>query len=290
MRICFLKFAKENKLITLLLFLSMISLGIGLYLLFVKSENLYLNSNNDGFVSAFFSLTGVFAFFSALYYQIKEYKNQLQEMKLSVEAQTKSSEALNGQNSIMIRQNSMNSAFALIDYLNEFKKNNSVKNNIDEPLSIIQDACYLKWKHLDFINNANKEQVYSDFSCYILNIVNDVFSSCKQHFYISRLVTMAYNVLYFIDQNGETLDQKYFKALFLSQLNTEETVLIRLSNFIQFGFGQYDNLEWDYHCTSETINWLLKFESHNHIYTGVIEISEFTNRFEKFRQQAFLKN
>lgn len=119
------------------------------------------------FLSALFSLAGVFIFSAALVYQIKEFQLQQVELKKSVEAQTNNSKALEEQRKIMLEQKANE---FLLGITNQFisyatnDRNKSVLNNYFEHLSSY--LFYINKFDLTLRQN-NPQKTYNEFSSYI---------------------------------------------------------------------------------------------------------------------------
>lgn len=78
---------------------------------------------DSDFIGAWFALAGVFIFAATLFYQIKEYKLQIEELKKSVEAQTNTSKALEEQKDIQKLSQFESTFFNLLRNQQEIAKN-----------------------------------------------------------------------------------------------------------------------------------------------------------------------
>lgn len=85
-----------------------------------RSTVKFIDSN---FIGSWFALAGVFIFAATLFYQIKEYKLQIEELKKSVEAQTNTSKALEDQKDIQKLSQFESTFFNLLRNQQEITKN-----------------------------------------------------------------------------------------------------------------------------------------------------------------------
>lgn len=255
---------------------------LAIVIAFVDLKQIHIKETNDGYVSGIFSLVGILLYFTALMYQIKEYKLQVDELKKSVLAQTKSSEALDEQKRILIEQNINSLIFGMIQHFNDFKQRNETQVVIDDLVNFYQGTFALQWKNnLDL--RLNKSELNEKFAMDIKGIFSRTISKHKSFSIFHRYIQFIYNILYIIDQNKSNLSKDYFTPLFHSQLNVNETVILYLSNLVDIGMPFYDNLHWSYNTSEEIVNTIINYNEIN-IDFSEIDIEVLTKQFQELKQ------
>ncbi|NOZ45842.1 MAG: hypothetical protein GXO79_03580 [Chlorobi bacterium] len=264
---------------------SVIFIITGIIIAFIDLSTYCIYIKNDGYVGAFFSLSGIVLYFTALMYQIKEYKLQVIELRKSVEAQTKSSEALENQKNILIEQNTNNLIFGMINSFNNFKKQNNTQSLIDNLAIHFQMIFALVWR--DNLNN-NKRLTRKDLNVKFATDIKRKFSEIiveQPEFLLFRnYISFIYNILYVIDQNSDNLTHNYFKPFFFSQLNTTEYFMICLSNLDEWNMPNYPDFKWGNYETKTIVEIIKKFNKQN-IDFNELDIQILTNEFKEIKQQ-----
>lgn len=266
-----------------LIVFSFILVGFGLVLAFVDLESFGVNNNNHGFVSAIFSLSGIILFFTALIYQIKEYSLQVIELKKSVEAQTKSSEALDEQKRLLLEQNSNSLIFGMIESFNAFKERNKTQQVVDELTDFYISIFAQCWQNNSKELRLNKHELNIKFADDIKEIFNDTIKRHELYHDCETLIQFMYNILYIIDINKPNMTRDNFTPFFFNQLNTKEMVLMYLSNLVDFGMPFYGNLSWTQHTTTKIVD-MVKTYNQVQIDYKEIDISVLTQRFRELKQ------
>ena len=272
-----------KRIIGLTIFFSVIFIITGITLPFIELDG-FIKIKNDGYVSAIFSLSGVFLYFAALMYQIKEYRLQVEELKKSVEAQTKSSEALEEQKRILLEQNTNNLIFGMIESFNKFKSVNNINESINEVIYDFQTVI-INYLPPDLNPITDKQQDFNKSIALLVKHRFEVFIvQNKNYLLLKKYVQFIYNILSLIESNKSNLSNDNFTPFFYSQLNTNETILLYLSNLVETpNMPFYNNLKWDYYITKEIIE---KLKSKKTILCHEsIDITKMTACFNELRQK-----
>ncbi len=262
--------------------LAFFMIAVGIIFAFVNLQTLHINIKNSGFVGAIFSLSGVLLYFTALMYQIKEYQLQVEELRKTVEAQTKSSVALDEQRKILLEQNTNSLIFGMIDNFNSFKQ----KINIEE---LSQGLIgYIQPKFYSLYNELTKEDIdKKDFNIRFARGIKEVFekmvNKSGEFKALKKYMQFAYNVLYLIDQRSKILGEDIFTAFFFSQIGTNETILLYLSNLSVKGMPIYDNLHWGIYDTKEIVDMIKQYNSISCDYS-MLNLEILTEEFNKIKQ------
>lgn len=272
----------SNKGFIALLVAASIFIITGFIFSFINLEAVAIINENSEYVSALFSLSGVILFFAALLYQIKEYKLQVIELRKSVEAQTKSSEALDDQKKILLEQNINNILFGMIDGFNLFKERNDYQTIVNK----WYDECYsilmIRWQELSkspYIDNSEFNILFAKDT---KEWISGLLVNFEKHYELKKYVQFAYNVLYLIDENLSNITRNIFTPFFLSQLNSKEIALIYFSNLVDSGMPRYPNLKWDYHTTSEIFNIINNRTKPNNLQS--LDFNILTQEFNTLKQ------
>lgn len=273
---------KDEVMIKWLVIIAFIIIFISGVIAFIDLEEFCIKDENDGYVAALFSLSGVIIFYSALRYQIKEYKLQVIELKKSVEAQVKSSEALEEQRKLLLEQNSYSFIFGVIKSFNEFKERNEIYKCIDELVGFYQSLYALRWqKNLNNLR-LNKTELNKEFAKEISKFFSDTIYKHHQYELFKQYVQFAYNILYTIDTKI-ILKNDNFLAFFYSQLNKKEMVMLSLANLDSKNMPHFGNLFWE-HITTEGILNLIKKYPHQNIEFDLFDVHILTDEFKKLKQ------
>lgn len=251
--------------VKLLIGVAFLLIVIGIAFAFLDLNNFGIVNNNDGFVTAIFSLSGVLLFFSALMYQIKEYRLQIDELKESVKAQTKSSEALDEQKRILIEQNINNLVFGMINSFNDFRNKNKVQTAIEEILENEQSYYAMRWENNQNELRLNHDELNRQFASDIKIMLTYTIDSYAQFPLLRQYIQFIYNIFFIIDENRAYLSKDYFTSFLHIQLTTNEKIILYLSNLVNTKMPQYENLYWGFYDTQAITNWIKSYEHGKHI-------------------------
>lgn len=255
----------------------------GILIAFIDLKIFCIDLKNDGYVGAIFSLAGILLYFTALMYQIKEYQLQVVELKKSVQAQTKSSEALDEQKRILIEQNNNSLIFGMIESFNDFKERNNIQKVINELVNFYQGILALRWNTL--VNSQlNKVDLNRNFANDIKHIFSDSIVEQKNFSLFNRYVQFVYNILGLIDSCKSRVFQDNFIPFLFNQLNTNETMLLFLSNLVDSEMPYYDNLSWGYYETKDITDIIKKYK-HQNIDFSNLDNKILTEEFNQLKQR-----
>ncbi len=271
----------NKKVINIILILAGLLLLVGIIIAFINLNKLKLESNNSGYVSAIFALSGVLFYFAALMYQIKEYKLQVEELKKSVEAQTKSSEALDEQKRILLEQNSNSLIFGMINSFHLFNERNKMHFIINSLFDYYPKVFALRLQSI-VQQRLSHEELNMKFAQGIQELFSKTIVAREEYTEFKRYIQFVYNILYLIDQNKSNMTKDNFTPFFFSQLNTKETVFIYLANLVDSGLPFYNNLHWSYYTTSDIINMI---KNNKKVYTDFdqLDLNILTTEFQKLK-------
>lgn len=258
---------------------------LGISIAFIDLKVVCVDIKNDGYVAAIFSLSGVILFFSALMYQIKEYKLQMTELKESVKAQTKSSEALDEQKRILIEQNINNLIFGMIASFNDFRDKNEVKKEIDFILEKEQFYYALRWESNQKELRLNQEELNMKFAEDIKSMLTHTIHSYDQFPLLRQYLQFIYNIFFIIDQNRANLSKDYFTSFLHVQLTKHEKVFLYISNLVDSNMPQYNNLYWGFYETETITNWIKSCEHGKYINYQEMDNHILTRQFNLIKQQ-----
>jgi hypothetical protein len=270
--------------IKILIAFAIILIILGFLVAFLDLQVVKIEIKNDGYVAALFSLAGVFLFGSALMYQIKEYKLQLTEFKKSVEAQTKSSEALEEQKQILIEQNINNLIFGMINNFNDFRDKNKIQKAIDEVLE--KEQCYyaLRWENNQKELRLNRDELNRKFAGDIKSMLTHTIGSYDQYPLLKQYIQFIYNIFFIIDQNKPHLSKDYFTSFLHIQLTKHEKIFLCLANLVDSKMPQYDSLYWGLYETETITNWIKACKHGQHIDYKEIDNHVLTDQFKLIKQ------
>jgi len=257
----------ENKLSVrhvILLIIAGIFLIIGIVLGFTNLNVIGLKKENHGYVSALFSISGVILYFTALLYQIKQYKLQVIELRKSIEAQTKSSfeleeqrKILEEQKGVLIKQNASAQIINAIDSFNQFKSRNGVYELIEKFLKGYTQKCTNDWIAIERNYSKDNEAGYKQYALLLANNFEKELSEFDNASIIRKYVQFGYNTLYLIDKHNPILNDRHYSSLFHCQQNGPEMLILYISN-IASRMPIYSNLEWGFYETKEIIEIIFR--------------------------------
>lgn len=248
----------QSWLIRALVILGFLVVLAGSGLLFLDVSILSEKGTIVSLMSALFSLAGIFFFCAALVYQIKAFKLQAEELKNSVEAQRKSSTALEEQKNILLEQSMRSTMLELINSFTNYKDKPEIQESVKN--------CYQRYakKYQELYANL-KTQGLGDVALaksLAENIVNDFNESIKtdiDYSNVRRFVQFGYNIFYLIDENTEKAKVEFpgwFQPYVHNLLLREEALVIYLFNLIPFGGPLYFKLRWTVPVTKELMEMI----------------------------------
>lgn len=273
----------KKGILTVLIIIAFVFAGLGIAISFINLDSFCIKINNAEFVSAIFSLSGIILFFTALMYQIKEYKLQVIELKKSVEAQTKSSEALDEQKRLLLEQNANSLIFGMIESFNAFKERNKTDFIVDTLTDFYKMIFAQRWQHNQLELRLNHKELNIRFADEIKKIVSDTIIKHELYYDCKKYIQFVYNILNIIEINKPNMTRDNFTPFFLNQLNTKEMVLIYLSNLVDTGMPLYGNLAWTYQSTKEIVDTIKTYDT-TFVDFKEIDIKILTERFKEIKQ------
>lgn len=255
----------------------------GISIAFIDLERYQVELNSASYVSSILSFSGILLFVAALISQRQEYKLQLKEFKKSSEAQQKTSDELEAQKTLLIQQNTHSLIFQMIGNFNDFKLRNGLYGLLTKMAPIYQDMLANRWE-LTFDSPNSQEEKNIEFALAIKIDITDHLLKDHRYPMFKKFVYMAYNVLFFIDENKKTINEKHFKALFFSQLNDNESIFLYLANLIdEPGEPMYTNLFWGHYKTVEIIEFVRRSNPSNIIFKE-LDPQVLTTEFQNLKQ------
>ena len=211
-----------------------------LIIAFIPLSSMGVQMENHGFVASLLSLASLLLFYSALRYQIKEYKLQYIELKNSVVAQTKSSKALEDQKDILLEQKQIAQEQKLNELL--FQHINAAsdycrKQGISE---LLNNATHMLFAHGNkLIIKLNKEfgqkdsHMMSEFSERFLqelssDLDNFIYNNQNGHL-LSAFFGHYINLLDLIEKHKDHIDQDYFSSFLYTEMGDKRRLLFYFS-------------------------------------------------------------
>lgn len=245
---------KENPVLIVFLVLALVSIILAILYLLVFPE---FGNTDSTMVAAWFSFAGVVLFAAALFYQIKEFKLQREELIKSVEAQTNTSKALEEQKNIMLEQKQialeqttdaflMNIVSMFIKYANTDKHTLMVTGFFESLKAALHDSNI--WD--DLLHNELSSKKFNDVSTNTLT--NNVSNRELQYFVIFSRRTIG-EIVKYQKVNGK---QNYYLALLLNQLEFKTLGILVLAEYIRFGMYTTDSKK--YFTDKGAINHMLQ--------------------------------
>lgn len=264
----------SNWLLVLIITAALIFVIIGLVYPFYDFGWLKDKYDTIDHVSAFFSLASVLLFVAALIFQSREYRLQVEELKKSVEAQTKASAALEEQKAILLEQRDHSLIFNMIQSFNENKGKSEMQDAIDRCYNryISYYVEYSKKIHSDLDEKVETLKLAK----YIKDSISYIHTD-DEYFIVRRYVIFAHNLFYLVDQKN--LSEKSFTPFIHNQLSKKEILVLYLAALVDYGMGVYDNLEWNFHIASEFI-YTIEGSLENNFFNPLI-LTEELNRLRR---------
>lgn len=255
----------------------------GILIAFVDLNTFCLKKENADYIGVIFSLSGILLYFTALMYQIKEYKAQIKEFKKSVEAQTKSSSVLDEQKQLLIEQNITNMIFGFFNQFNEFRNRNNTQEAISNLLIHFRSFASQEWNTLKTNQRLNKRELNEAYAKVIQNTFSKVLRLSINFSIIKSYVQFVYNILYTIEQHKSNLPSTFSSAMFFCQLNNYESILIHLANLIQMDMPLNNKLTWNIPDTNDII-YLIQ-SNNSKIDYSELDSNLMTDFFRKLKQR-----
>jgi hypothetical protein len=266
-----------------IIILAFAMIAIGIRFAFIDLQSININTKNDGYVGAIFSLSGILFFFAALMFQIKEYKLQVDELQKSVLAQTKSSEALDEQKSILLEQNSNNLLFGMISSFHDFKKRNETQIIITRLAEAYMNRFAVIWQQNIKELRLNAKELNEKFAVDIKEVLENSIIQETNFPLFKKYVQFAYNIFHLIDEKNKNKTMDIFTPFFMNQFNTYEIVMLYLSNLENPNMPRYGNLYWGYYNTKEIFDLLKKMWAHEIDFKD-LDYYVLTEAFNKLKQ------
>ena len=276
---------RTNIFLITLFILAVICIIIGLVFPFFNCGLLSNKYDNSEYISALFSLASVILFFAALMYQLREYKKQNAELTKSIQAQIKSSEALDEQKRILLEQNTNSLIFGMIDSFNLFRERNKTQIIIDKLAIYYQEIFALLWQNKLKELQSNHKELNIQFAKNVKELFSKTIVTHEDYWGFKRYIYFVYNIFELIDQNKSNMDRDNFTPFFHCQLNTNETFLIYLANLVNNGQMPYCNkIQWTNLTTEEFIDFIKKSTFVNTDYSE-IDYGILTDQFINLKQK-----
>ncbi len=273
----------NKKVLNSFIIIAFVMICIGIIFAFVDLQGLHIHVKNSGYVGAVFSLSGVLLYFTALMYQIKEYQLQVLEMRKTLREQAKSNAILAEQKNILLEQNTNALIFGMIDSFNEFKKRNDIQGLVEKFVRFYQGKFALKWQTKLVKLRLNHKELNIKFALEIKDILEKTLPTLEGYSVFKKYIQFAYNILYLIDQRSKTVGKDNFTPFFFSQLDTNETIMLYLSNLSVLGMPIYDNLHWGRQVTKEIVDVVKWINAAQYDYKEM-DVEILTQEFNKLKQ------
>lgn len=247
-----LKNKKQSLALWLLLPFAGLFFLLGIYIFFFAkpSSQGYYDSN---LIAACFSLSGVFIFAATLFYQIKEYKLQIEELKRSVDAQTKTSIALEEQNklmmeqkAIMIEQTRNDLVFNVIERFNTYKEREDIQKSIRTYYDALRISFTTKEVMGKIPRQAGGKFNMDEFSKILYLDILECFDEKKTYMvFLKNYIQYAFNIFELIEKHRTDMNFYYwFRPFFFNQFTNFEILLLYLSNLAHFEMPYSSTIKW----------------------------------------------
>jgi hypothetical protein len=210
-------------------------------LAFVPLTDIGIQLDNHGFVAALLSLSSLLLFYSALRYQIREYKLQYIELKNSVEAQTKSSKALEDQKDILLDQKRIAQEqklneliFHHINAANDYCRNHGInKLLINATARFYSQGKSIVSKLNKEFDQRNGQYQISEFSERFLSALSSdlddyIYNNESGHL-LSAYFGHYINLLHLIEKHQKDIDEDYFKSFLYTEMGDKRRLLFYFS-------------------------------------------------------------
>jgi hypothetical protein len=240
----------------LIIALAILSFLSGLYVLFFyhPEKSIY----DSSLIGGLFSLTGVMLFAVALFYQIKEYKLQIEELRKSVDAQTETYKILERQTVLMQEQSTNSVIFNVIDKFNSYKEREDIQKAIHSYIDKLRLEFTGKYESGKIpLLQVNKLSM-KEFSEILLSDIRECFNDKKKYtINLKNYVQFAFNVFHLIEKFKKSPEiYNWFRPFFFNQFTNEELVILYLSNLVPFGMPNTEDIQWNRPEISNFLNVL----------------------------------
>ena len=273
----------EKQLNIIIKIIAPILIFVAILFAFVDIADLRIKVTNDGYVTSILTLVAILLYFSALMFQIKEYKLQIVELKKSVEAQTVSSKALEEQKKILLEQSFTNLIFNLMADFKQFKRERDIYVLLDEIKEKFQGTFALTWKKLSDEKRLNIKELNESFAIEVDSIFSTYILKFDNVELFRQYLQFVFNILDIIDENRHNFTKDYYTSTFYIQLKDDELLLIILSDLVNFGLPHYKKIEWKNHHTEKLISWLNTYKEQN-INFNKMDRAILTNKFIEMKK------
>jgi len=246
---------KGVSLLSAVFFSAIVILAFGILFPFIKLGVLDSKYDNTEYITAMFSLSGILFFCAALIYQIREYKLQVDELKKSVEAQTKSSDALEKQKLLLQEQTTNALIFNMIDSFNQFKDNELIQEAIRNSHDRSRHSFSSFFANMA-TNNMEKKSFNKDLAKGIKESFTETIKADPNIYFVKKFVQFAYNIFHLIDQKQVPNQQDWFRPFIYIHLSKEESIVLHLSNLVDYGMPVFNKMQWGHQLTLNLIEMI----------------------------------
>ena len=209
-------------------------------------------------------------------------KTQQEELKKSVEAQTNTSNALEEQKEIMLSQNAFATVFRTIDNFNKFRDTNDIPlvmryfaNDCAKEFSTVW------WRVSREATNAH--DMNSVFARKLYDELTNIIDKHKHYRLLKSYVQFAANVLYTIKVNKKHLGEGRPQAIFLCQLDINESLMLYLSTLHRGDMPPTEGLFWGVSVTRDLISKIKENNAYASNDFSLLNDFELTEAIKPFR-------
>jgi hypothetical protein len=261
--------------------LAFICILLGFFTFFFWSQTKLFDNNLIGALS---SLAGVFVFAAALVYQIREYHLQIEELKKSVDAQTRTSVALDEQKKIMLEQSTNSLVFEVFSNFNTFKSRDEIQHAISQFKQDFQlnlNATILA-SYQDIQNNE-EGLVYNETA--LAQDLKKAFENSLKGGKVLEPLTNFKNfsvnivgLIYTVKSNSSS--ENWLSSFYHNQYTTDEKLVLYLLNTFIQDTGQCSKLDWHFTLTESLLRTYLY---RNKVFQSAqIDVYKFLQELNKF--------
>lgn len=270
---------KDKLLMWSIILLATIFLAFGMFHLFRSHGILDQKFEEADYVTAFFSLSGVLFFCATIIHQVREYKLQVIELKASVDAQTKSSKALETQTDIIYEQTTNSLVFSMIDRFYEIKCSAESQSALDrfcEEYSITFANELLELRK----SNLAEDTLTWNFARAVKSNISRTLQQKDYYHSLRRVVQFSYNLLYLVAQRKTEKKEDWLTPYIYNQLSRNENLLIHLFNLMDFGVPLSDKIHWNYYLTEDFVKMVTARAG-----VSGLNVNQLTNEFNALKQK-----
>ncbi|MBN2778752.1 MAG: hypothetical protein JXR36_13990 [Bacteroidales bacterium] len=279
---------KQNIFVKVIIIIAVIVFAFGVYIAFFPIAKWGIHYSNDGFVSAIFSLIGAVLFFGALVYQIKEYQNQLTELKLSVEAQTASSIAMQEQKEIMLQANNRELILSLIDKLIDYMENNKINGFIESTLNNCFKSTYVSQTNISNSDVNDYETIDTAMNSFYKSFKESFNKNHEDNKFKIRSFIIQIEGILNIIKNIKEIDEK----VALTQLLMSNIKVVGITYYLTWRMNKMSfnriSFEWQKTASSYLFNSIDKSYINFKAYS--VKDQENIEMLDKELKQQFINN